>query len=161
MNITVGTCCTPHGWACWGRWGCPKVSWSPWYNFKSFCLRKVVYEHAPCQFSMNIACICFTCHGWSCRVGWGCTRASWSPLDRFKSIHLRKHAPCQLLMNKTGTCCTSHGWVCRGRWGFPRALSPLDQYRSFYFQIPIFHLHEPYAHWLFLACTWRLTLRAS
>ena len=28
MNIS-GTCWTHHGWACRGRWGCPRASWSP------------------------------------------------------------------------------------------------------------------------------------
>ena len=44
LNITV-TCSTPHGWACRGRWGCPRALRSPWDPSRSFSLRKSFMKH--------------------------------------------------------------------------------------------------------------------
>ena len=44
MNIN-GTCCTPHGWACQGRWGCPRALRSPWDPSRSFSLQKSIMKH--------------------------------------------------------------------------------------------------------------------
>ena len=38
MNIN-GTCCTPHGWAWRGRWGCPWALRSPWDSSRSFLFK--------------------------------------------------------------------------------------------------------------------------
>ena len=44
MNIN-GTCCTPHGWACRGSWGCPRDLRSPWDPSRSFSFRKSFMKH--------------------------------------------------------------------------------------------------------------------
>ena len=44
MNIN-GTCWTPHGWACRGRWGCPRALRSPWDPSRSFSFQKSFMKH--------------------------------------------------------------------------------------------------------------------
>ena len=34
--IITGTCCTLLSWACRGRWGCPRASWSPCITLRLF-----------------------------------------------------------------------------------------------------------------------------
>ena len=47
INIT---CCTRHGWAWRGRWGCLRASWSPWNHFKSICLWIIGYNMCHVNF---------------------------------------------------------------------------------------------------------------
>ena len=82
MNIT-DTCCTPHGWAWWGCWGCPRASWSPENHFKSICFWIIGYQHLPCQFLVNITGNCFTPHGWAWQGRWGCPRSPCITLGPF------------------------------------------------------------------------------
>ena len=41
----IGTCCTPHGWAFRGRWGCPRALRSPGDPSMTFCFRKSFMKH--------------------------------------------------------------------------------------------------------------------
>ena len=55
MNIN-GTCCTLLGWACRGRWGCPRALRSPWDPSWSFSFQKSFMIHNMFQMFifMNI-----------------------------------------------------------------------------------------------------------
>ena len=63
MNIN-GTCYTPDGWACRGRWGCPKTFKSPWDQSRSF-FSKIVHEtYFKFSFLVKDSATCPAPGGW-------------------------------------------------------------------------------------------------
>ena len=92
MNIT-GTCCTRLGWACRGRWGCPRALRSPWNPSRSFSFQISFMNMFQMFNFMNINGTCCTPHGWACRGRWGCPWWSRGSVSKNRGRYLYKKYP--------------------------------------------------------------------